>query len=266
MKEDICPICEELLTNETMNNYDEPPESKASCKKCGFNEYYFYYEGFSTYMTLAVPKRDDQSELELRGLLIVTDENNFISRDEYKKMLISHLKENNMTVESIIEDRKQFKEQAENKRKRLKLEEEAKQARWKAGELLENEQYEINKFLFNQKATIKDLEKIVKITKEEMTSDGLLFNLEFEIDTKELDKHVSSKVKSQRKYCIDNKVPMFAPTNSCYSCGTNIFSLRKTSVYMFGKHFSKIEELISQEKCSTGLITGCPSCNRSFVD
>ena len=130
----------------------------------------------------------------------------------------------------------------------------------------EKEKSEINKFLFNQKSVIKDLGKVAKITKEEMTEDGLLFNLEFEIDSNELDKLVSSKLNAQRKYCIDNNVPMFAPSSSCYNCGFRIFSVKKTFVNMFGRTFFKIEQLISPEKCSTGLITGCPSCNRTFVD
>lgn len=266
MSKDICPICEEITTNVIMNNYDEPPESKISCERCGFNEYYFYYEGFSTYMTIAIPKSENPSKLELKGILIETSEKNFISRDEYKEMFISYLKKNNMTLDSIIEDRKKFKEQESNKKKMLKLEEEKKQARWKAGDLLENETYEINSFLLRQKEIIKDLGEVVKITKEEMTPDGLLFNLEFEIDEKELSKLVSYKSRVQKEYCVANKVPMFAPISSCYSCGCNIFSLRKTTVNMFGKSLSKIEEFISLKKCSTDLITGCPSCNRSYVD
>lgn len=266
MKKDVCPICEALLTKEIMNNYDEPPESNTSCETCGFNEYYFYYEGCSTYMQMAVPKENDESVLELKGFLITGDEKNFISREEYKKMVDSYLKENKMTLDSITSALKEFREQKLKEKERLKLEEEAKQARWKSGDLLESEKVEINKFLSNQKNTIKNLGKVAKITKENINSDGLLLNLEFEINSSELDELVSSKVNAQRKYCVENKVPMFAPTNSCYRCGFRIFSLKRTSVNMFGRTFSKIEEPISLDKCSSGLITGCPTCNRSFVD
>ena len=61
--------------------------------------------------------------------------------------------------------------------------------------------------------------------------------------------NIKQGVEAQKKYCEENKVPMFAPPNGyCWSCRTNIYTI------------------ISVKEASARLITGCPHCNKSYVD
>jgi hypothetical protein len=52
----------------------------------------------------------------------------------------------------------------------------------------------------------------------------------------------------QVKFCEDTKQPLFAPEDTCFSCGSMIW------------------DKISEEKASEDLITGCPVCNTSYCD
>lgn len=64
---------------------------------------------------------------------------------------------------------------------------------------------------------------------------------------------------AQKEYCKSNGYPMFAPNNGiCYSCGRNIYH---KVVYHSGNVGG-----ISVKKAGSTLITGCPFCNRSYVD
>ena len=58
----------------------------------------------------------------------------------------------------------------------------------------------------------------------------------------------SEKIAAQSKHAREVNAPMFAPKERCWSCGGDLWAR------------------ITYEKASTRLITGCPLCNRSFVD
>ena len=54
---------------------------------------------------------------------------------------------------------------------------------------------------------------------------------------------------AQRKFCEEKGLPHFAPAfGTCWACHQDIY------------------DRISVERASQTLITGCPHCNRSFVD
>lgn len=55
------------------------------------------------------------------------------------------------------------------------------------------------------------------------------------------------KYELQKEYCKINKEPLFS-LRLCYFCQKDIY------------------EHITEEKAKSTLITGCPFCNRSFVD
>lgn len=58
------------------------------------------------------------------------------------------------------------------------------------------------------------------------------------------------EIKSQIKFCNDNKLPQFFPTNGiCWNCGKNIF-----------------EDGFDLEYASSQLITSCPHCYCSYCD
>jgi hypothetical protein len=57
------------------------------------------------------------------------------------------------------------------------------------------------------------------------------------------------KVDAQKKYCLENNLPMFAPEqNKCEYCG------------------EKFWDNISLEECSNKLITGCHFCHQSYCE
>ena len=57
------------------------------------------------------------------------------------------------------------------------------------------------------------------------------------------------KINLQRQYCLLHRTPMFASNSDrSWCCGKDIW------------------EKISKEEASTKLITGCPFCNKSFVE
>lgn len=67
---------------------------------------------------------------------------------------------------------------------------------------------------------------------------------------------VQSCIDAQKKYCIEKKVPHFAPDNGiCWSCNQNI--------YLPGKDGYAGVPL---EKASTQHITGCTHCHRTYCD
>lgn len=63
---------------------------------------------------------------------------------------------------------------------------------------------------------------------------------------------------AQANFQKEKGYPDFAPKSGrCFSCGNNIYSQMDRGSYTTG---------ISVQKASSELITGCPHCNRSFVD
>ena len=59
---------------------------------------------------------------------------------------------------------------------------------------------------------------------------------------------MSDKIKLQEQYCKEKDAPFFAPKPNCWSCNRNIW------------------DKITITQARTELITGCPYCNRSYVD
>lgn len=63
--------------------------------------------------------------------------------------------------------------------------------------------------------------------------------------------NIEKAVKAQKELREKHDYPCFAPSNgNCYNCRKNVYS----------------EGGISVEKASRELTTGCPHCNKSFVD
>lgn len=64
--------------------------------------------------------------------------------------------------------------------------------------------------------------------------------------------------KAQAEFAKSNNYPHFAPsTGVCWNCKKNIYQQVDRGTYKTG---------ISVEKASSGLITGCPHCNRTYCD
>lgn len=59
---------------------------------------------------------------------------------------------------------------------------------------------------------------------------------------------MKSRYEVQKEFCKQKGYPLFAPEDICFKCG------------------AKIWDLISEEKASSELITGCPKCHWSFCD
>lgn len=57
----------------------------------------------------------------------------------------------------------------------------------------------------------------------------------------------TEKYELQKKYCISVRSPLFAP-EYCYNCGKDVY------------------ERLSEKKCKSEVLTGCPHCHYSFVD
>ena len=68
-------------------------------------------------------------------------------------------------------------------------------------------------------------------------------------------------IKMQEAYCAKHGFPMYVPANGwCRDCGRNIFepyTYRREPIKTTG---------ISVEEAGSRLISGCPHCNRTFVD
>lgn len=74
--------------------------------------------------------------------------------------------------------------------------------------------------------------------------------------------NIEKSINGQAEYCKKNKLPHFAPNNgNCWNCGSNIYSEHtrelRDKIYSTG---------ISVKEARESLVTGCPHCNRSYVD
>lgn len=69
---------------------------------------------------------------------------------------------------------------------------------------------------------------------------------------------------AQEKYCNETGTPHFAPNSGrCWKCGQNIYEqIEKISRYSDKTYTTGI----SVEEARERLVTGCPHCNRSYVD
>lgn len=92
--------------------------------------------------------------------------------------------------------------------------------------------------------------------------------------------NVSNGIKAQEKYCNENNLPHFAPTNGqCWKCKRNIYEpvgwkneydsygipLKRVQVALDSPE-KEFETGITVEKAGKTLITGCPHCNKSYCD
>ncbi|MTW85600.1 hypothetical protein F3157_07975 [Virgibacillus dakarensis] len=85
--------------------------------------------------------------------------------------------------------------------------------------------------------------------------------------------NVSASILAQTKYCEEEHLPHFAPTDGrCWNCKTNIYMPSGWEIIHFGKRrVSNLDDAelvtgITVEKASNELVTGCPHCNRSYCD
>lgn len=81
--------------------------------------------------------------------------------------------------------------------------------------------------------------------------------------------NVTKSIVGQRKVCKGG--PHFAPEDGvCWFCRRNIYDPRfyKAGGYSQRTTFENCDYVsgITIEKASTQMITGCPHCNRSYVD
>lgn len=258
-----CPICESVMKNKIWSSYDEPPENLDQCDNCGFTEYYSYYEGHSTYMETYV-RTDDGFEKKV--VMLADGKEDFIRSDELKELLVQKLKEKGESIETYIQaqrehhERKRLEKQA---RTQKKIDD---QNRWKEENYNEQELTVIQNFLSNQSYTIEKLKEIGVIKNvDRVYKEERLTEIKFTVDEKENTKYTNKKEQAQNDYCVKNKIPMFAPSD-CFSCLRSVFGIKTGGKDLFGKIYETISDPISLEKASTSLITGCPHCNRSFVD
>lgn len=74
---------------------------------------------------------------------------------------------------------------------------------------------------------------------------------------------IPKSIEAQKKYCEEKKAPHFAPQSGrCWSCNQNIYAPIEKPAWNGGTRTSGI----TVEKAGSGLITGCPHCNRSYCD
>ena len=84
---------------------------------------------------------------------------------------------------------------------------------------------------------------------------------------------VQSRI-AQKKYVEERNYPHFAPRSGiCYSCNENIYeklSWKRENGRRIQVPNDSEEVMftsgITVEKASSGLVTGCPHCNRSYCD
>lgn len=261
-----CPICNGKFRTIFDVNYDEPPECLTQCNDCGFTEYYFYYEGYTTSIR-SCKFNDENKSYEDLHICIIHKNNEFIDIEEYKSILNEELKKLGITLDDLIRMNKEKKTFLENRMKEHKQKEVDDKVRWENGDYTQNELLEINQFLEKEVIKIKTLEQegLISKLKLEHNAQGLLVNIAFEINEQKAESYEAKKENAQVDYAISISAPMFAPKN-CFKCYTRIFSVKKENKVLFGKPYETIKEYMSFERCSTTLITGCPNCNRSYVD
>lgn len=260
-----CPICKGHFRLTFNVDYDEPPERLSECKNCGFTEYYFYYEGYTTCIRSCKFDEENQSYVNVE-LCIIHNDNQFVDREEYKAALNEQLEEFGLTVDDLISALKEKTSFLENKAKIKKEKEMNDNVRWANEDYTQEELLKINEFLLKEVMKAKVLEKEeVVINLKLQQQEGLFSNISFEIDEKKAAEYEAKKEAAQSTHAISISAPMFA-SNSCFKCYTRIFGLSKENKILFGKSYETIKEHLSIEKCSTILITGCPNCSRSYVD
>lgn len=269
-KTNECPICKrQTFFKEFSSSYDEPPEEKIKCKTCGFIEYYFYYDGFVTYMERCYFHQATK-RYGFECWLAEESQNDFMSREDYLKLLLSELDNENLSIEDLIKERKnaiEYNKKVEQERKEKK---EKEKMRWKKNEYSKDEIEKINKKLNEEIETLKKYkeEGIVEDLKISYsnTKNGLFVSdISFQFNLEGLEEYISRKIQAQKEFAIKTKRPMFAMT-SCFSCNGQVFGVHMSHLTLYGKTYKVLVDHNPLEKCSNSLITGCPKCSRSFVD
>lgn len=259
-----CPVCEgnvRLLIN--TDGYNEPPENLSTCEDCGYSEYYSYYEGYSSYMKVYFKT---ETGFELVKLCNVYD-SEYIEPEIYKKKLLKFLDKMNLTTQDLINMNKEYKEflKKEKKEKLKKKIDESK--RWELNNLTQEEKEKVHKFIEDKKRILEKFQDLGIVTEISFVtnSEGLLEDFAYKVNELKLSEYEDLKIQAQRSYCRENKIPVFA-SSSCFGCNSRIFSLQEKKELLFGKTYSCLYEYIPMEEASSSLITGCPCCNRSYVD
>lgn len=68
----------------------------------------------------------------------------------------------------------------------------------------------------------------------------------------------SAAIEAQKKYCADNRLPLFAPHDGiCNRCTNNIYRRKVSGTDQTG---------ISVEKASTAHVLDCPHCRLSYCN
>lgn len=259
-----CPVCEgnvRLLIN--TDGYNEPAENLSTCEDCGYSEYYFYYEGYSSYMEVYLKT---ETGFELVELCKVCDFE-YIKPEIYKKKLLKVLDKMNLTAQDLINMNKEYKEFSEKEKKEKLKKKIDGSKRWELNNLTQEEKEKVHKFIEDKKRILEKLQDLGIVTEVSFVTspEGLLEDFAYKVNELKLSEYEDLKIQAQRSYCRENKIPVFA-SSSCFGCNSRIFSLQEKKELLFGKTYSSLYELISIEKASSSLITGCPCCNRSYVD
>lgn len=83
---------------------------------------------------------------------------------------------------------------------------------------------------------------------------------------------IAKASEAQKKYCEKNQDPHFAPKSGrCWSCKDNIYEEIGWKIVNGCREKTPLEKAdiktgITVEEAASGLITGCPHCNRSYCD
>lgn len=93
---------------------------------------------------------------------------------------------------------------------------------------------------------------------------------------KKEDFNVEKSIQGQNEYCRENEEPQFAPRSGvCWSCHRNIYKPifhKNASLRLYGRHeVETVEDCdyitgITTETAKNSLVTGCPHCNKSYLD
>lgn len=252
-----CPICNEgkySLTFST-DGYTEPPEHLYECNTCGFSEYSMYPMESPIFFMKSSIQKTEKSYLDSICEVEKYSLPNYNEAD-YKKFLLKYLKENKLTINDLISNRKSHFDYIE-KQKSIHIENRRKEKeRLEKGLLTDTEQEERRKFesdIKNANELFIDLGIVTRV-------DGSLV-----MDSERSSEYASKKFQEQKKYCKENGIPMFS-SSKCFKCGQSIYGQKIVKITFLGKEYEKVVENTSLLKASNSVITGCPCCSKSFVD
>lgn len=73
--------------------------------------------------------------------------------------------------------------------------------------------------------------------------------------------NIIKAAQAQEDFCASKSTLNFVKFGHCFSCGNNVFA----QVFHPNRKFNQYTG-VTVEEAGTALITGCPHCNRSFVE